>query len=105
MQMSDKTIARLWKITLLLVLLLLVATIGLAVQARSQPVSGVEAQLNKRFFMREGPEGVARISAVLRQGTLVTITDSVQRGSTIWYQIEIGELTGWVPSDAVTIRE
>ena len=103
--MSDETIARLWKITLLFVLLLLVATIGLAVQARNQPVIGVAAQINKRFFMREGPQGVARISAVLRQGTAVTITDSVQQGSTTWYQIEIGELTGWVPSDAVTIRE
>jgi uncharacterized protein YgiM (DUF1202 family) len=105
MQISDKTIARLWKITLLLVLLLLLATIGLAVQARGQPAAGVDGQINKRFFMREGPAGVARISAVLRQGTVVTITDSVQRGSTIWYQIEIGELMGWVPSDAVTIRE
>ena len=105
MQMSNKTIARLWKITLLLILLLLLATISLALQTRNQPVIGVAAQINKRFFMREEPQGVARISAVLRQGTAVMITDSVQQGSTTWYQIEIGELTGWIPSDAVTFRE
>jgi uncharacterized protein YgiM (DUF1202 family) len=103
--MSNKSISRLWLITLLAVLLLLVVTIGLAVQARNQPVIGVEAQINKRFFLREGPQGVARISAVLRQGTAVTITDSVQQGATTWYQIETGELTGWIPSSAVMLKE
>ena len=105
MQLSNKTISRLWLITLLAVLLLLVLTIGLAVQARSQPVIGVEGEINKRFFMREGPQGVARISGVLRQGTAVTIIDSEQHGQTIWYQIEIGELSGWIPSSAVTVKE
>ena len=92
MQLSNKTISRLWLITLLVVLLLLLATIGLAVQARNQPVIGVEAEINKRFFMREGPQGVARISAVLRQGTAVTIIDSVQQAAvkqvleSAWFQ-------------------
>jgi hypothetical protein len=105
MQLSNKTISRLWLFTLLVALLLLLATIGLAVEARSQPVVGVAALIDKRVFMREEPLGVARIAAVLRPGTAVTITDSVQQSATTWYQIETGELTGWIPSSYVTLRE
>lgn len=105
MQLSEKTISRLWFLTAIVILLLLVATIGLAVQARSQLVVGVDALVQRRVFLRDEPVGVGRIDAVLRPGTLVTITDSEQQGSSTWYQIEVGELAGWIPANTVSIRE
>ncbi len=104
MQPSNKTISRLWLITLFVVLLLL-ATIDLVVQARSQPEVRVAALVSKHSFLRQGPQGVARILAVLGQGTAVTIIDSVPQGSTIWYQIKVGMLASWLPFSAVTLRE
>ena len=96
---------RLWQITLLITFLLVVATIGLAVQAQNQPVMGVDAQVNGRFYLRDAPYGGAQVMTVLRGGTDVTIIDSTEQGKSTWYQIEIGEQTGWLPSTAVTIKE
>lgn len=96
---------RLWQITLIVTLLLLVATIGLAVQAQNQPVIGVDAQVNSRFYLRDAPQGGAQVITVLRGGTAVTIIDSTEQGKSIWYQIEIGEQVGWLPSTAVTLEE
>jgi hypothetical protein len=105
MHLSDKTISRLWLITVIAILLLLVATIGLALQARNQPVVGVEAIVQRRVFMRDEAVGVGRIDAVLRPGTVVMISDAVQQSGTTWYQIEVGEFVGWIPSNTVTLQE
>lgn len=99
------TTSRLWQITLILTLLLLIATIGLAVQAQNQPLIGVDAQVNGRFYLRDAPYGGAQVVGVLRGGTAVTITDSTEQGKSTWYQIEIEEQTGWLPATAVTIEE
>lgn len=99
------TTTRLWQITLIVTLLLFVATIGLAVQAQNQPVIGVDAQVNGRFYLRDAPHGGAQVVGVLRGGTAVTITDSIEQGKSIWYQIEIGEQVGWLPATAVTLEE
>lgn len=105
MQLSEKSISRLWLFTGMAILLLLAATVALAVQAGSQPAAGVEAAVYRRVFLREEPVGVGRIDAVLRPGTVVTITDAVQQSGSTWYEIEVGELTGWIPANTVTLRE
>ena len=105
MQLADKTISRLWRITAVVFLLLVVVTIGLAVRARNQPVAGVEAQVYRRVFLREEPVGVGRIDAVLRPGTAVTITDAIEQSGSTWYQIEVGERQGWIPANTVNLRE
>ena len=105
MQLSDRTISRLWLITAIVFLLLLVATIGLAVQARNQPVVGVEARVYRRVFLREEPVGVGRIDAVLRPGTAVVITDAIDQSGAKWYQIEVGEQQGWIPANTVNLRQ
>ncbi len=96
---------RLWQITLIVILLLIVATIGLAVQAQNQPVIGVNAQLNGRSYLRDAPHGAAQVVNVLRSGTAVTITDSTEQGMSTWYQIEVGTQEGWLPATAVTVKE
>lgn len=96
---------RLWQITLLVTLLLVLATIGLAVQAQNQPVIGVDAQVNGRFYLRDAPFGGAQIVNVLRSGTAVTIIDATEQGKSTWYQIENGAQTGWLPATAVTVAE
>ncbi len=104
MQLSEKTVSRLWLITGIAILLLLAATIVLAVQARNQPTVSVEAAVYRRVFLREEPVGVGRIDAVLRPGTVVTIIDAVQQGGATWYEIEVGELTGWIPANTVNLE-
>ena len=101
--MSNKTASTLWTVTGLIALLLLIATIGLTVRAQTQPVVGVEAQVNGRFYLRDAPYGGAGIITALRGGTAVTLIDSEQQGQTLWYQIEFNQQTGWMPSNALDI--
>ena len=102
---TDRTISRLWRITAIVSLLLLVVTVGLMVQARNQPMVGVEARVYRRVFLREEPVGVGRIDAVVRPGTAVIITDAIEQSGSTWYQIEVGEQQGWIPANTVNLRE
>lgn len=104
MTLSDKTISRLWLMTAVVFLLLLAATIALTLQARTRPVTGVEAMVERRTFLREEPLDVGRVDAVLRPGAVVTVVDLLQQSGSTWYQIEVGEVTGWIPANTVTLR-
>lgn len=105
MTLTHKTISRLWLVTAIVFLLLLAATVALALEARSQPVAGVEALVERRTFLRAEPLGTGRVDAVLRPGTAVTIVDLAQQSGGNWYQIEVGGLSGWIPANTVTWRQ
>ncbi|MDX1436393.1 MAG: SH3 domain-containing protein [Anaerolineales bacterium] len=106
--MSPKTISRLWYLTGLFVLLLLVGTVALTIRASDLENAGVNATLRGAsgpVLVREGPGGLDPIITILPQGTRVFVTESQEVDGRTWVLIETDQYTGWVSVENIRVSQ
>lgn len=105
--MSKKVLSGLWILTGLAALVLLVTTIGLAVKAQAQADQPITVYLTGKGLvvqLREQPDQMSRVVAILERGTVVTVTDSVTEGDQTWYHVQKAETSsGWVKAEYVSL--
>ena len=102
--MSPKTITRLWYLTGLLALLLLVGTASLAARGADLDDVGFDASLNRfggPVVVREGPSGLDAIITILPQGSPVFVVQAVESEGRNWVLIRAGDFEGWTPADEI----
>jgi len=104
---SKKLFSRLWILTGLVALVLLVATVSLASRAISQTDQTVTVYLTgsgRLFQLYEEPDRLARIRSVLDYGTAVDVVDSTEDGDQLWYYVEVEDKKGWIPAESVSLK-
>jgi SH3-like domain-containing protein len=83
------------------------ATIGLAAKARAQADQLITVYLTGKGFvvqLREQPDQMSRVVAILERGTAVTVTDSFTEGDQTWYHVQKAETSfGWVKAEYVSL--
>ena len=104
--MSKKLISRLWVLTGLVALVLLVATVSLASRATSQSDQAVTVYLTggRLFQLYEEPDRLSRVRSVLDYGTAVEVVDSTQDMEQQWYYVEVEDKEGWIPAESVSLE-
>jgi hypothetical protein len=104
--MSPRTISRLWTLTGIVALALLLATAALAIRAEALAGAGYEATLSGTggpVLVRDGPSGLDPIVTILPQNTAVFVTEALEAEGRIWVLVETEALEGWVPLEAVEV--
>ena len=104
--MSRKTISRLWYLTGILALLLLIGTASLAARGADLDDVGFDAALNRSggpVVVREGPTGLDPIVSIRPQGSGVFVVGATESEGRNWILIRVDEIEGWVPADEVRI--
>ena len=102
--MSRNTIARLWIITGVAALALVIASIALTARASDLSNSGYNATLSGiggPVLVRQGPTGLDPIISILPQGSPVFVVEEIEEGGRRWARIETEALSGWVAAEAV----
>lgn len=102
-----RTTTILWRLTAVAALLLLGATILLAVRASRQSITGTEARISmqsRSVYLRSQPQGGSQIVSALYRGTPVTIIGKASQGYTTWYKVEAGDVTGWLPEPLLDLN-
>ena len=87
-------------------LILLLATISLAVKSRSSAdveVSAYIARSSSSVYLRERPGDASKIVKVVRPGTPLLIKNNRTQDGQDWYFIEIEDQTGWIPAEDVSL--
>jgi len=98
--MPNKVYATLWKITALVACGLLVATVILAYQARSQPQADLIARVtspNPTVYLRAEPSSSSTIVTILERGSTVNVVDTNIDQNIRWLKVEAGRFSGWLP--------
>ncbi len=105
--MSKKLISRLWILTGLIALVLLVTTVSLTLRATSQTDQTVTAYLTgggRLFQLYEEPNRLARVRSVLDYGAAVEVVDSAQERDQLWYYVQAEDKSGWIPAESVRLE-
>ncbi len=98
--MQHKVYATLWKITGLVAIGLLVATVILAYQARNQPQAELIAMVtspNPTVYLRAEPSSSSQIVTILERGSTVNVIDTIAEQDIRWLKVEAGRFSGWLP--------
>lgn len=98
---------RLWGITGIAVIGLLVATLFLAYRAFNMPVTGLEGSitgLNPTIYLREEPTGRGKIVTILERGHSVVVIDVTMSDGASWLKVDSGRFSGWVPATNVAFN-
>jgi hypothetical protein len=106
--MSPKTTTRLWYLTGLAALLLLLGTVALTIRASELQDVGISATLRGTsgpVLVRGGPSGLDQIITILPQGTRVFVTDSQEVDGRRWALVETEQYTGWVPVEFIRVSQ
>lgn len=101
-----KTVTILWRLTAAAALLLLGATILLAVRSSQQSIAGTEARISmqsRTVYLRNQPQGGSQIVSALYRGTPVTIIGTASQGYTTWYKVKTDEVSGWLPEQLLDL--
>ena len=104
--MTQKAISRLWTLTGIAALLLLIATAALALRADDLAGAGYQGTLSGTggpVLVREGPSGLHPITTILPDGTAVFVTESLEAEGRVWVRVETEAIEGWVPLESVRI--
>lgn len=104
--MSKKIISVLWVLAGLVAVVLLVATIGLAVKARDQADRGVTAYLtsgSKLVILLKQPSQAGIVAAIVERGTAVAIVDAITESDQTWYHVKAGTDSGWVQAEYISL--
>ena len=105
--MSKKLLSRLWILTGLVALVLLVATVSLTSRAASQADQTVTVYLTgggRLFQLYEEPDRLARVRSVLDYGTAVEVVDSTKDMDQQWYYVEVEDKSGWIPAEYISLE-
>jgi hypothetical protein len=103
---SEKTISRLWYLTGILALLLLIGTASLVTRGADLDDVGFDAALNRSggpVVVREGPTGLDPIITILPQGSPVFVVDATESEGRNWVLIQADEIEGWVPAEEIRV--
>ena len=102
--MSQKTVSRLWYLTGMVFLILLIGTVSLAARSADLDDVGFDATLNRTggpVVVREGPTGLDPIITILPQGSPVFVVDAIESQGRNWVLIRADEVEGWIPADEI----
>ena len=103
--MSRRTLGVLWAITGLVVVILTVATIGLAAESRNRAILSETVYLTGRstsIQLHAEPYLSSPAVAALARGSAVTVVKSVREGSETWYLVQKAKMTpGWIRSEHI----
>lgn len=105
--MQSKIYATLWRITGLVAIGLLIATLALAYHALRQPetvLTGVLSGHNPTIYLRSEPSGNSQIVTILERGGTVVIADTITNQDILWLKIKTGQFTGWIPETNITFE-
>jgi SH3-like domain-containing protein len=110
---SKKLFSRLWILTGLVALVLLIVTVSLASRALVLPRTISQADQTvtvyltgggRLFQLYEEPDRLARVRSVLEYGTAVDVVDSTEDRDQLWYYVEVEEKKGWIPAESVSLE-
>jgi len=104
---SEKIFSRLWMVTGLGALVLVVATIGLGVKARSQAnqtVTVYTVDKNIVISLYAEPSMASRIVTVLERGEPLAVTDYTNRGDQTWYHVNTKTGSGWIHANHLSLN-
>lgn len=105
--MKNSRNATLWKITGLIAIGLLIATLILAYQANNLPIKSITGKLtspNPTVYLRAEPSGSSEIVTILERGSIVQIINTDQNQNIQWIKIDTGHFTGWIPETNIVIE-
>lgn len=104
--MSSKAISILWKLTGLVAVGLLLATISLVLRYREYANVEVKAYTSgpvASIYLREKPSDQSKIVTVIPRGTPVTIIGSFSQEDQTWYQVKSGDHAGWMAANHISL--
>jgi len=105
--MQNKVYPTLWRITGLVAIGLLVATLILAYQARSQPQPDLIARVtspNPTVYLRAEPSTSSQIVTILERGSTVNVIDTLTDQNIRWLKVEAGRFSGWLPETNIAFE-
>lgn len=103
--MSHNTYRIYWIITGICSLILLGATIVLALRTRtisSVGVTGYITTSDQSPYLRSTPSSNSHILTILESGNQVSVIDSLDRNNSTWLEIQTDEYTGWIQAEYVS---
>lgn len=105
---SERTLSRLWAITALAIIVLIVSTAALAFEARRVSArASIEAIIVSRgpsVYLREDPDGTSKIVATLHKGDEVSVVDSLEWNGVLWYEVQTSNIRGYISASQVRLR-
>ena len=87
-------------------MLLVVATVALAMKARAQTDVEVTAYVTgtgSSVYLREGAGEQSQIVTILSRGTVVRIRNSTRKNSQDWYYVKTDDHSGWILAENVSL--
>ena len=107
MNISPRSLSILWRITVIVALVLLLATVALALKSRDADdgeLTGTVIGPGASIYLRVAPDDERRIVAILRPGATLVIKNSINQDNQTWYQVETESQSGWLPSTNVSFE-
>lgn len=104
---TDKLPAYLWIMTAAVFLLLILTTIGLLIESKSEDNSGVVGYVlsaNPIVYLYATPNTSSQILTVLNPDTEILVRDTAIEDEQPWLYIETDTHDGWLPANFIDLK-
>jgi hypothetical protein len=105
--MTQERLKRVWWLTGLVALGLLLVTVALYLRAEQIQGGGIQAYVaasQSAPFLRAQPESNGAVLMVVEPGSAVRLKDSATRNNQDWYFVDTGQVSGWLLASLVTLE-